>query len=129
MSTQRILKYHLHDGQVPTEIKCRFARVLDIQVQHSAVTAWVLTDDSVPEVEIELIPVGTGWEIPSEILDKLEYLKTVQDDYGYVWHYHMKKLANETDNHCPNCGHHVNFGEDSAGYCPICDKEVQPTRG
>lgn len=27
--------------------------------------------------------------------------------------------------HCPRCGHHVNiqFGE-TAGYCPLCDKEV-----
>ena len=90
MGVRRILKYPLYCGQTTTDIKCNFVRVLDIQVQHSNVTAWILTDDSVPEVEISLIPVGTGWEIPSEIMDGLEYIKTVQDDYGFVWHYHMK---------------------------------------
>lgn len=34
-------------------------------------------------------------------------------------------VIDEADNHCPNCGHHVNFDADSTGYCPICDKEVQ----
>lgn len=92
MSTCRILKYPLYRGEVPTEIKCNFVRVLDIQVQHSQVMAWVLTDDAKPGAEIQLIPIGTGWEIPSEVLDKAEYIKTVQDDYGYVWHYHMVML-------------------------------------
>lgn len=27
--------------------------------------------------------------------------------------------------HCPNCGHHINIAPgETAGYCPICDKEV-----
>ena len=27
--------------------------------------------------------------------------------------------------HCPRCGHHINIPSDgTAGYCPICDKEV-----
>lgn len=91
MKAKRILKYPLYNGEVPTEIKCRFVRLLDIQVQRSVVTAWILTDDSVPEVEVELIPIGTGWEIPPEVMDKVEYVKTVQDAYGFVWHYHMKK--------------------------------------
>lgn len=91
MNAKRILKYHLYNGEVSTEIKCRFVRLLDIQVQHSVVTAWILTDDSVPEVDVELIPIGTGCEIPPEVMDKVEYVKTVQDAYGFVWHYHVKK--------------------------------------
>lgn len=93
MSTKAILKYPLHEGQVPTEIRCRFVRLLDIQVQRSITTAWILTDDSVPEVEVELIPIGTGWEIPSDVMDQVEHVKTVQDAYGFVWHYHMKKCG------------------------------------
>lgn len=90
MSSQRILKFPLLGDGAVTAIKCRFARVLDIQVQRSTVAAWILTDDSAPETVIELVPIGTGWEIPSEVFAKMEYLKTVQDDCGYVWHYHMK---------------------------------------
>lgn len=27
--------------------------------------------------------------------------------------------------HCPTCGHHINISPgETAGYCPICDKEV-----
>ena len=90
MSNQIILKYPL-DREVSTQIKCKFVRVLDIQLQRHTITAWILTDDSAPEVEISLIPIGTGWDIPGEIMEALEYVKTVQDGYGFVWHYHMKK--------------------------------------
>ena len=91
VSNQTILKYPLYRGGVPTEIKCRFVRVLDIQLQNNTATAWILTDDSVPEVEVNIIPIGTGWDIPAEIMEVLEYIKTIQDSYGFVWHYHMKK--------------------------------------
>ena len=91
MSIKRILKFPLRPGEMPTDIKCNFVRLLDIQIQRSVVTAWVVTDSNAPEITIQIIPFGTGWEIPSDILEALEYVKTVQDDYGFVWHYHIKK--------------------------------------
>lgn len=90
MSSQRILKFPLLGGGAVTTIKCRFVRVLDIQVQRSTMAAWVLADDSAPEAVIELVPIRTGWEIPSEVFEKMKYFKTVQDSCGYVWHYYMK---------------------------------------
>lgn len=89
MAIQRILKFPLRED-AGNEIKCRFLRLLDIQVQNSIITAWVLTDSEMPEKMVNFVPIGTGWEIPVEILEGMEYVKTVQDDYGYVWHYYMK---------------------------------------
>ena len=91
MSIKRILKFPLRPGEIPTDIKCNFVGLLDIQVQRSIVTAWVVTDNNAPEITLQIIPLGTGWEIPSDILESLEYIKTVQDTAGFVWHYYMKK--------------------------------------
>lgn len=92
MSVCRILKFPLNEGNAITEIKCRFVQLLDIQNQRAIVSAWILTDSSAPEVTIRFVPVGTGWEIPSDVLQPLKYAKTVQDDFDYVWHYYMAKV-------------------------------------
>lgn len=92
MSINTILKFPLMPGEMPTNIRCNFVRLLDIQVQRSIVTAWIMTDTNAPEITLQVIPLGTGWEIPSDILKSLEYIKTVQDTAGFVWHYYMKKV-------------------------------------
>jgi hypothetical protein len=49
---------------------------------------WIETRDDCPETTIELISIGTGWEVPSEVMDGSFYFKTVQDALGYVWHFY-----------------------------------------
>lgn len=45
---------------------------------------WVISGDS--GYEYEIVAWGTGWDIPKDVAS-LKYLGTVQDEYGYVWHY------------------------------------------
>lgn len=88
MSTTRILKYPVKGNGVATSITCRRHRLLDIQLQGSDMMCWIETRDDSPETTTELIAVGTGWEMPSDIMDSSFYFKTVQDASGYVWHFY-----------------------------------------
>ncbi len=90
MSAQRILKYPLEYTETPTVVRCRFSKLLDIQEQNRKTFAWILTDESAEERDVTLVPIGTGWFLTSEMLDGMEYVKTVQDSFGYVWHYFLK---------------------------------------
>lgn len=87
MSTTRILKYPVLGGSVTT-ITCRRRRLLDIQLQRGELVCWIETSDDSPEITTKLLSVGTGWDIPAEMLNEATYFKTVQDDYGYVWHFY-----------------------------------------
>lgn len=91
MGMQKILKYPLMEGEQATKIKCKFVRLLDIQLQSDKTVAWILNDSKAPEATIMITPVGTGWRVPSGVLDGMEYVKTVQDKYGLVWHYYMNR--------------------------------------
>lgn len=87
MSTTRILKYPVLGGSVTT-ITCRRRRLLDIQLQRGELVCWIETSDDSPEITTKLLSVGTGWDMPAEMLNEATYFKTVQDDYGYVWHFY-----------------------------------------
>lgn len=92
MSTRRILKYPVTGGgAVITSVTCRRKRLLDIQLQGDELMCWIETGDDCPEVTTRLFSIGTGWEISSDILDNARYFKTVQDAYGYVWHFYIKE--------------------------------------
>lgn len=88
MSTTRILKYPVNGNGVSTSITCRRHRLLDIQLQGSKLMRWVETRDDLPKTTTELVSVGTGWEMPSGILEGARYFKTVQDAVGCVWHFY-----------------------------------------
>ena len=84
---RKIYKYKLPvDGGVIT-IDDYIVKILDLQAQDGVPTMWAIVD---PEIEaakpIEIIAIGTGWELPVGID---EYLGTVQDEYGFVWHYFL----------------------------------------
>lgn len=88
MNTTRILKYPVKGNGVPTSITCRRHRLLDIQLQGNQLMCWVETRDDLPKTTTELVSVGTGWEMPSDILEGARYFKTVQDAVGHVWHFY-----------------------------------------
>lgn len=88
MSTTRILKYKLNCIGNPTRITCRRNRILDIQIQEGDMVCWIETRDDLLETTTEIVPIGTGWEIPSDVMSHTNYLKTIQDPYGYVWHFY-----------------------------------------
>ena len=87
MSTMRILKYPIGGG-VTTSITCKRYRLLDIQLQGDNLVCWIETRDDCPETTTKFLSIGTGWEIPSDLLNGSDFFKTVQDSYGYVWHFY-----------------------------------------
>jgi len=88
MSTTRIFKYPVNGNGEVTRITCRRHRLLDVQLQGHDLMCWIETRDDCPETTTELISVGTGWEVPSEVMDGSFYFKTAQDALGYVWHFY-----------------------------------------
>ena len=95
MSTIRILKYPVMGGSVTT-ITCRRRRLLDIQFQRGELVCWIKTNDDSPEITTKLLSVGTGWDIPAKMLNGATYFKTVQDDYGDVWHFYDRATPGST---------------------------------
>lgn len=88
MSTTRILKFPVSGNGEVTSITCQKQRMLDIQLQGNSLMCWIETRDDLPEVTTELVALGTGWDIPSEMMSNAVYVKTVQDAFGYVWHFY-----------------------------------------
>ena len=50
---------------------------------------WAIVDTNKEEQEINIVALGTGWDLPERTQ---EYIGTIQDDFGYVWHYFTIKL-------------------------------------
>lgn len=82
---EKIFKYELpHNGYTIT-IPHEVHEFLDIQTQDGVPMLWAIVDlEQQAENPIEIIAIGTGWELPSGV-DK--YLGTAQDEFGFVWHY------------------------------------------
>ena len=81
-----IHKYELpYDGQVLV-IDDPVEQILDVQNQNGVPVVWVIVNTELKKEPTALIAIGTGWELPSDIK---EYVGTVQDEYGYVWHYFL----------------------------------------
>lgn len=81
------------DGQVVT-IKGKIKRILTTQFQPGVgPCVWYEVDDKLKEVEVNIIAIGTGWELP-ENNRYWDYIGTVQDGMGFVWHYYATPFDN-----------------------------------
>lgn len=80
-----IYKYELPvDGGVIT-ITDKVEKFLDVRLQDGVPRIWAIVDtDKKAENPINIVAIGTGWEA-SENLG--EYLGTLEDHWGYIWHY------------------------------------------
>lgn len=87
---RKIYKYELPvDGGIITIKQC-IIKILNIQEQNGIPMMWAVVDPDNEVVEpLEIIAIGTGWELPTGLDD---YLGTAQDEYGFVWHYFSLKL-------------------------------------
>ena len=90
----RIYKQELGmDGQIVV-IKDRIKRFLTVQFQPgTGICCWYEADDMADENEIQIIAIGTGWELPENIR-YWDYIGTVQDGMGFVWHYYCTHFHN-----------------------------------
>lgn len=82
---KKIYKYELPSNGGIIKIENAVEQFLEVQEQNGIPMLWAIVDTDIDDVEpIEIIAVGTGWELPSGV-DK--YLGTAQDEFGFVWHY------------------------------------------
>ena len=57
---------------------------------------WIECDESAPEVSIDVVALGTGWDLPDELMVELNYVGTVLDG-PYVWHYYWRMTPAEVE--------------------------------
>jgi hypothetical protein len=69
------------------------SKLLDVRPQNDKLCAWALVDpDHMDVVNVKMPDVlilGTGWEIPLEIIDRYDHFKTIHTG-GFVWHIFKK---------------------------------------
>ena len=85
----KILKYVLRVIEEQTLNLPEEVHSLSLQMQHGVPTLWVAAEGLSGHPRTIRV-VGTGWDIPEEA-QAGQYLGTVQDDGGYVWHYFMDR--------------------------------------
>lgn len=87
---KKIYKYELGTNGDIVTIKAPIEKILTTQWQNGiGPVLWVIIDTDKEEQEIDIIALGTGLDMPKGVQD---YIGTVQDDFGYVWHYFIIKL-------------------------------------
>ena len=96
MPAKRILKYRLPINGDRKAITCGLGRWLAVQPQNGWPHVWVMVDDNAPQIEYEIISVGTGWDLPIDFKES-NYLGTAQDSGGFVWHYFVQLADKEKE--------------------------------
>ena len=86
---KKIYKYELPIGGHTITIDDPIEKVLSIQLQYGGPTMWAMIDFDLPNKSTHIISVGTGWEITAGVD---EYIGTVQDEQGFVWHYFSQEI-------------------------------------
>lgn len=86
---KKIYKYELPIGGGAITIDDPIEKVLSVQSQHGVPTMWAMIDFDLPNKSTHIISVGTGWEIAAGVD---EYIGTVQDEHGFVWHYFSQEV-------------------------------------
>ncbi len=83
---KKIYKYELppFPGVVIT-IKEKIIKPLKVQKQYGKPTLWAIVDVDDLDNPVDIVAFGTGWELPEDMVDN--YLGSIQDTEGYVWHY------------------------------------------
>lgn len=81
------------EGKITT-INGKIRKILTTQFQPgSGPCVWYEVDDELSDIEVKIVAIGTGWELPREI-KFWDYIGTVQDGMGFVWHYYAMPFDN-----------------------------------
>lgn len=90
----RIYKNKLGFNGDITIIKGKIKKILTAQFQPgSGPCIWYEVDDDLKEIEVKIIAIGTGWDLPDNI-KYWDYIGTVQDGFDFVWHYYATPFNN-----------------------------------
>lgn len=87
-----IYKYIIKDKDLSTIETYSGAVVLSAKCVGNTdnVSLWVGVDDEQPTTDVEVLVVGTGWELPEDI-DLYEYVDTCVSRGGYIWHVYARR--------------------------------------
>lgn len=88
-----IYKYSIFESG--TKITAPIDEILDIQYQDGIAVMWAIVDDErfVPtEITVTALPTGLPFGENPGI-----YFKTLQDMFGYVWHFFIKMEAKKAN--------------------------------
>lgn len=88
---KKIFKYELGRNGSTVTYTDKFIEILHLDEQSKmGPQMWALVDDDARLKEIEIRCVGTGWPILFDV-DDYEYIGSVIEDAGLVWHYYMRE--------------------------------------
>ena len=77
-----------------TTIKGKIKKILTADFQPGVGPCiWYEIDDDLKEIEVKIIAIGTGEELPKSI-QYWDYIGTIQDGFGFVWHYYATPFNN-----------------------------------
>lgn len=81
------------DEEIST-INGKIKKILTVQFQPGiGPCVWYEVDDELKDIEVKIIAVGAGWELPREI-KFWNYIGTAQDDKNFIWHYYATPFNN-----------------------------------
>lgn len=83
-----IYKYSLNPY---AKIEGCIEKFLDIQIQNEIPVIWAIVDTELVSRKFYIYCYGTGWELNKDEA-RGDYLGTVQDNEGYVWHYFLEEI-------------------------------------
>lgn len=84
---KKIYKYELNIAGDMTVINAPIDQLLKVDWQSgTGAVLWAIIDDEWEPATWRIMSLGTGWTVPEDVDD---YIGTVQDDFGYVWHYFL----------------------------------------
>ena len=89
----KIIKDNVGVEGASVTLRGKIRRILSVQEQnYRGPVCWYEVDDDLDDIEVRVISVGTGWELP-ENLKYWQFIDTVQDNNGYVWHYYHEPFV------------------------------------
>lgn len=86
---KRIYKYELNEQGVQTLKMPKGAEVISAIEQNNKVIVYAIVDITKENEEREFSVIGTGWNIPDELLESNKFIGTVKVGI-FVWHVFFK---------------------------------------
>ena len=87
---KRVFKYELGENGEIVKYRGRFAQILHMEAKDGLPVMWAEMNDDYKEIDVEIIAIGTGWDVPEEF-EKWIHIGSIVIG-PYVWHYYMRPV-------------------------------------